>query len=352
MEIHTSPHYKLEPIIANRNKMCPFDFYALVGTGSISAKYDGRIMSVKTKICPHCNRKYTTLKYFDDLKIIRLNGNRYYNLNLPENRSRQMVEYNDQGKLVEIDYMKKNLEKKIIDVISVYQPIYPKTIANMLRVDKDTVKDYLYNKLGNSVYKDDNHYWWIRDCSLNWTHDKIYYLADYVPYRFWRYREECELNDSKMILALKDRKEDAVWQVADKMKAGINELIAKYVKTDYLIFAPVPSSKLNNKSAMFQVAECLSEECSFHGNIYVMDIFQRLYDMPAAHEKKERPEYDEQMSSIRCLYPAFCSEYYTCIILDDITTTGTIMNVCKDILIENGMPEDNIITVAFAKTGR
>ena len=159
----------------------------------------------------------------------------------------------------------KTIEEKIIDVLTERQPLYPRSIARYIKEDTDTVKDYLYNKLGNAVYRDSEFYWWINDCSLEWTHDKIYYYTDYVKSVFWRYRDDSELEDTKLILAAKDGDEDAIDCVADKLLDGIDELIEEYVYTDQLIFAPLPSSKVNKQSSMFQVAELLRERCTFDG---------------------------------------------------------------------------------------
>ena len=340
----------LPPIIANRNIMCPFDFYGLEDDSFISARYDGRTLNIMIRVCPWCDRKYTTLKYFDDLKTIHIRGKSYINLNLPEYRMRTMVELNERGKPVE--KREKTIEEKIIDILSERQPLYPKHIARYIKEDSDTVKDYLYSKRGDLVYRDSEFYWWINDCSLEWTHDRIYYYTEYVKSAFWRFRDESEIEDSRLILSVKDGDEKAINSVADKLLDGIDELIENQVKTDYLIFAPLPSSKVNKKSAMFEVASRIKENCSFQGYIYVLNLLSRYYDMPAAHEKRVRPTYEEQKDSIMCIYPSLCSDNYTCILLDDITTKGTMMDICRDILIENGMPEENIIRVAFAKTGR
>ena len=151
----------LSPIIANRNIMCPFDFYGLEHDSYITAHYDGRDLIVKIMICPWCDRKYTTLKYFDDLKTIHIKGESYINLNLPEYRMRRMVELNEKGKPVE--KREKSIEEKIIDILTERQPLYPKHIARYIKEDTDTVKDYLYNKLGDAVYRDSEYYWWIND---------------------------------------------------------------------------------------------------------------------------------------------------------------------------------------------
>lgn len=339
----------LKPIIANRNIMCPFDFYGLEDDRLISARFDGRDIKVRIRICPCCKRKYTSLKYFDDLKTIRIKGTPCINLNLPEYQERTMVELSKKGILVE--KREKTVEEKIIDILKERQPLYPKSIADFIHEDRDYVKDCLYNKLGNIVYRDEQYYWWIKDCSFRWTHDKIYYYTDYVKSAFWRFRDESEIEDSRLILDAKDGDEEALDLVAEKMQVGIDELIAKYVNTKHLIFAPLPSSKVNKKNPMFQIATKLKENTSFQGSIHVLNILSRIYDIRAAHDNRIRPSYEEQMDSIMCIYPALCDDQYTCILLDDITTKGTIMNVCRDILIENGMPYKNIICVAFAKTG-
>ena len=38
------------------------------------------------------------------------------------------------------------------------------------------------------------------------------------------------------------------------------------------------------------------------------------------------------------------------IIMDDISTRGTIMNACEDILVENGAKKENIFKFAIYKT--
>ena len=339
----------LKPIIANRNIMCPFDFYGLEDDSLISARFDGRDIKVRVRICPCCERKYTSLRYFGDLKTIRIKGIPCINLNLPEYQKRTIVELNGNG--IPVEKREKTVEEKIIDILKERQPLYPKSIAGFIHEDRDYVKDCLYSKLGNKVYRDELYYWWIKDCSLRWTHDKIYYFTDYVKKVFWRYRDESEIEDSKLIIDAKEGDKEAIGLVAEKMQAGIDELIAKHVNTKHLIFAPLPSSKVKKKSPMFQVASELKDNSSFQGNIHVLNILSRIYDIRAAHDNHIRPSYEEQMDSIMCIYPALCDDNYTCILLDDITTKGTMMNVCRDILIENGMPYKNIICVAFAKTG-
>ena len=50
----------LKPIIANRNIMCPFDFYGLEDDSLISARFDGRDIKVRIRICPCCERSLTS----------------------------------------------------------------------------------------------------------------------------------------------------------------------------------------------------------------------------------------------------------------------------------------------------
>ena len=142
--------------------MCPFDFYGLEDDSLVSVRFDGRDMKVRIRICPCCERKYTSLKYFSDLKTIRIKGISCINLNLSEYQGRTMVELNEKG--IPVAKRENTVEEKIIDILKERQPLYPKTIARFIHEDRDCVKDCLYNKLGDKVFRDDQYFWWIKDC--------------------------------------------------------------------------------------------------------------------------------------------------------------------------------------------
>lgn len=246
----------------------------------------------------------------------------------------------------------KTLDEKILDALKVHQPKRPKNLSRIINEDWQEVKSCLYDMRDIKVYRDEEFYWWVKDTSLKWTHEKIYYLTSYIASRFWNYRgdDDLEVSDSKLIVSFKEGDDSAVEQVTMRMLSAVNELIENYVSSEYLVLVPIPSSKPSKTTSMYRAAEFIGDFCSHGGDVDVLDMFERIYNMPAAHEGY-RPGYEEQKNSIRCNYPELCDENHTCIILDDVTTTGTIMDVCRDILIENGMPEENILRLAFAKTG-
>ena len=151
---------------------------------------------------------------------------------------------------------------------------------------------------------------------------------------------------------------DAIDTVKEKMAAAAEELIDPSPDLG-LIVAAVPSSKTYKNSPMLKVAAYI-RDC-FNGidgeddpELSFLDMFTRSRDVTPSHyvEMRNRPSFDEQKASIQCNYPEFCSEDNQCLIIDDVTTTGRVMNACKEILVENGMPEENIIMLAFAKTSR
>ena len=93
------------------------------------------------------------------------------------------------------------------------------------------------------------------------------------------------------------------------------------------------------------------------------DFLERKYDMRSAKNSRwNRPSYEESKASIKIadFYYDQILEFRDSgenfyeeewfIIIDDVTTTGNIMRVCKDILIESGADPKQIITLAIAKT--
>lgn len=335
------------------NKICPIDYCGLQDAESMDVLYNNnRFIKVQTRICPICNRRFISINSFPDLQIIGINNKDYINLNLPDGVSRKQI--GNKQNTISPSKIKpeKSLEEKILDALKEYQPIRPKNLSRIIKEDRHEVKNCLYEMRGINAYRDEEFYWWIKDTSLEWTHGKIYYLASYVASRYWKYRndDDSDVYDSKLIVSFKNGADHAIEQVSTRMLSAVNELIENYVSSEYLILAPIPSSKLRKMTNMYRAAEFIGESCCHRGDVEVLEMFERIYDMPAAHEG-DRPGYDDQKNSIRCNYPELCNENYTCIILDDVTTTGTIMDVCKDILIENGMPEENILRLAFAKTG-
>ena len=78
----------VEPMMENRNQICPFDFCHLYKMKTVRV-YDNRTTkTVKIYSCPVCHKKYIHEKRFPDMQIIGIGGQDYFNLNLPKEQIR------------------------------------------------------------------------------------------------------------------------------------------------------------------------------------------------------------------------------------------------------------------------
>ena len=76
-----------------------------------------------------------------------------------------------------------------------------------------------------------------------------------------------------------------------------------------------------------------------------------FYDVTTSYKYKSRPSYIEHKNSIECSKSEILErDEVAFIILDDISTRGTIMDACEDILIDNGANKENIYKFALFKT--
>lgn len=84
------------------------------------------------------------------------------------------------------------------------------------------------------------------------------------------------------------------------------------------------------------------------------NILTRISDVITSHlvdDSKPRPSYIEHKESIECSKSEILErDDVAFIILDDISTRGTIMDACEDILIDNGANKENIYKFALFKT--
>lgn len=84
------------------------------------------------------------------------------------------------------------------------------------------------------------------------------------------------------------------------------------------------------------------------------NLLTRISDVITSHlvdDSKPRPSYIEHKNSIECSKSEILErDDVAFIILDDISTRGTIMDACEDILIDNGANKENIYKFALFKT--
>ena len=86
--------------------------------------------------------------------------------------------------------------------------------------------------------------------------------------------------------------------------------------------------------------------------IYFNNALVRIEDVNASHLNTDnKPEYEDHLRTIRFMDDEkynFKDSIF--ILMDDITTRGTIMNACGDILIKNKIEKDKIYKLAIAET--
>ena len=250
---------------------------------------------------------------------------------------------------------KKNTFFQIIQLLQLAEKcggITPEEIVRILDVEKDEV-DYFLGHYEDDILPDDHGRWSFINTDFKISKSGVYYLFDYIPTRKWSWMDEKDLMFSRIILQYKNGERDAMESNTLELCVEIDRLTFQKVKTKNVILVAVPPSKVN---AYSPVRESIKRICDMEKGMAVFnfidcgDMLTRRYDIRSSHQTNIRPSYDEQKASIICSRPDLCGEDCCCILMDDVTTTGTIMNVCKDILVERGMPERNIIKLAIAQT--
>ena len=144
-----------------------------------------------------------------------------------------------------------------------------------------------------------------------------------------------------------------------------NDIIDSSINKLALVAVPSSTIERNKSSTMkesINVIESWQEEGKTQSDfnckkeiINCGDLLKRVSDVNTAHlsknSSKSRPSYVEHINSIDCeIDDVLEMEDVAFIILDDISTRGTIMNACEDILIKNGVKKENIYKFAIYKT--
>lgn len=189
----------------------------------------------------------------------------------------------------------------------------------------------------------------------------VYYLHNYIRNDD---RRVANLNDRKLsskILNYKNGKTPEIRLFTRELMKSIS-YISNYIigdKFEKLALVSIPPSKVDKFSPILESINQIEEwykigktrsdfDCSYE--IINANILTRYSNVNSAHNEGQRPTYDEHLNSI--LYDKnFIFEKNTAFILiDDITTTGTIMDACEDILTENDIDKNSIYKLAISKT--
>lgn len=233
--------------------------------------------------------------------------------------------------------------------------------------------------------------------ALRQTPGGIYYLHDYIPmHRVAGYSYE-DYKQSVDIIAYKDCSAKAVYIFSLEFCLALVALAGRIPQTQLWLFA-VPPSKVHKFSPVRMsitnicglyttgiIASALGCQKAFLNYSHALE---RTRDITTSHHGK-RDAYDVQMSSLSLCMPdssplpvdsqtpeflqnattfsgsvfspdtasnpgtsqknAFPSDA-ALIILDDLTTTGTSMDVCRDLLINSGASPENIYRMVLART--
>ena len=193
---------------------------------------------------------------------------------------------------------------------------------------------------------------------IHQTESGIYYLHDYIPVKQFPGHSEEEIAVSKMIWKYKDGEPETLEIFTYELMSAV-AFIANRIRSEKIGLVAVPPSKVDKPSA---IRMSIWKMVSWYNQGIVRNNFEceksfydystlltRIFDISTAHEGT-RASYDEQIESIQCSRN-YLSKYWTAfVILDDVTTKGISMDVCRDILLDHGAKERYIIRMAIART--
>lgn len=199
----------------------------------------------------------------------------------------------------------------------------------------------------------------------------VYYLFDYYP----DIKEEDDKklwNDKNRLLNYKDYNKEEPDTYLDEFNSFTKEFMKAISKLsneiidekfNKLALVCVPSSTPErNKSAtvresIIQIEKWYAEgkaQSEFNCQKEIIncgDLLKRVEEVPTSHKSDIRANYLQHMKSIECEKNDILEmEDVAFIILDDVSTRGTVLNACEDILINNGVKKENIYKLALFKT--
>ena len=201
------------------------------------------------------------------------------------------------------------------------------------------------------------------DIDLNKTKDGIYYIYNYVPVRRQKRADDAEVQLSNDLLDYKDGKQEAIDRFTSDLQYAVATLSRKSKRNNIGLMA-VPSSTVGHESTVCKSISRIYTRSYLHPFLRIpIDEDKKIYDYSnylirtsnvqkaAKARRGKRPTVEDHINSISVCKETPLWKYRTAfIIIDDITTTGTIMRACRQILLNHGAKEEDIICLALAKT--
>lgn len=202
--------------------------------------------------------------------------------------------------------------------------------------------------------------------NLKQTEREVYYLHEYIPKKNWNEYDLNSIEMSKKLLEYKNDNNDDTFnlftiELMEAIAYLSNNVMGNEVENIALV--PVPPSKVykHESNTIRKSINCINKlyELGNRSSLFGcskkfvnhIDLLKRVWDVPTSHLER-RPHRNEHIKSIECSKNNLSKEYVTFILIDDITTTGNIMNVCQQILIKHWAVKRYIYKLAIAETIR
>ena len=200
---------------------------------------------------------------------------------------------------------------------------------------------------------------------LEITENGIYYFHKYVPRRKreWEiYKDYVDI--SELIISYKYTKVEGVNdfftnEIEQALVYISNKILFKNVSKIALV--AVPPSEVDKYSPIRKSINKIVNKYE-KGRINDFKYINEIHNCSELLIRKEDVDSSKDNKSSRVFIVHYASidfdedlisdldDEVVYILLDDITTTGFTMNVCEEILIDNGINEDNIYKLVIAKT--
>lgn len=201
---------------------------------------------------------------------------------------------------------------------------------------------------------------------INRTRFGVYYMDEYIPEDKRENHNKKSVDFSKRLIGYKRDKDnysvnlftnDLIEFIINIANNEIEENVTK------LALVAVPSSKVDKiNNSMKKSIDIIEEqymkgelESDFNSEFEIINcknLLKRVKDVPTAHLGEGRANCEEHIDSIECMENNLSNENIIYLILDDITTTGSSMRACNEVLLDNGVNKENILNIAIGATVR
>lgn len=183
---------------------------------------------------------------------------------------------------------------------------------------------------------------------LNYKIPMIYSIIRYYPVNkvFFDINEEEKKQSDRLLKMKRFKNEIEVVRFYELVKNKLIEL--DLLNTDTMI-ALVPGHEASdtNCGATAMIAKRL---INIDGMKDGIDLIKRIKTIPKkAYSGNDRPKFKDDLESMDINKNIDVSNKKI-VILDDITTTGNSLNAARNLLINNGVNEDDIILLAIGRT--